>query len=70
MSLSVETYQIDHVTDTTPNSKLPVLVYRNVLSPNMTDALLSEEERERNAGELFAKNHWTPDVCIAAIPRM
>lgn len=55
---NVEVHYLSKITSTTPNSVFPVMVYRNVLTSNMTDLSLSEKERQNNVDEMFKANGW------------
>lgn len=66
--MNIEAHAVNFATKNAPNSKYPVLIYRNVLSEAMTDCKLTEAERESNTARLFEANHWTPDVCAFSTP--
>lgn len=58
----IEQIPLNFVSDNTPNSKYPVLVYRNVLSGPMVDPGLDEALRKEHTKKLFQTNNWRPEV--------
>lgn len=60
--LEIETYPINIVTTNTPNSKYPVLVYRNVLTGPMIDQSTDEAARKEHIKQLMEANNWRPEV--------
>lgn len=58
----IEQIPLDFVSENTPNSKYPVLVYRNVLSGHMVDPSLDEALRREHTKKMFQTNNWRPEV--------
>lgn len=54
----IDVYPFNVLTDNTPNSKFPVLVYRNVLNPKVIDEARSEKEYQDQLNKLLVANRW------------
>lgn len=59
----IETYHVGNGSGYSPNSRLPVLVYRNVLSNKMTSPEVPEEEKREHIKTMLGKNSWEAEVC-------
>ncbi|KAK6205321.1 uncharacterized protein RJT21DRAFT_124472 [Scheffersomyces amazonensis] len=58
---TIETYSCNFHTDNTPNSKYPVLVYRNVLNKEFLNAATTEEDKVIQLNESLLPNGWSAE---------
>lgn len=63
----IEQIPLDFVSHNTPNSKYPVLVYRNVLSGSMVDPSSDEALRQEHTKKLFQTNNWRAEVSTHSV---
>lgn len=62
---NIESYSFDVTTQTTPNSKLPILVYRNVLDKHLVTGATKNREYIDHMNRVFMKNGLEALVSIS-----
>lgn len=58
----IKVFSVSNITKNTPNLVFPVLLYKNVLTEEMTNQSIPEKERQQKVEEFFNENTWRVEV--------